>query len=144
MGKSGANAGDAVSSSAWADYRAGEQGATLANPSATSTYASSMSPDAITSANIAQPAAGTGGTDWRAALTQVLAGMGQMDSPGGGIGGSGGQAPGRVSYEQQMPQMGKLPFALTPPQLEIARKAGAVLAALSAGPASGQGGGRGA
>ena len=141
MGKSGANAGDAVSSGAWADYRAGEQGATLANPSATSTYASSMSPDAITSANIAQTGSAGAGTDWRAALTQALAGMGPPGDAGGGIG-RGGQAPAHVGYEQAPVQMGKLPFGLTPAQTEIARRAGSVIAALgmaAGGPRSSQG-----
>lgn len=153
MGKSGesGSAGGApnATSSGWAAYRAGEQAGyspttdpfsyTGWEQSSPTTYASSMSPEATTSAN--NWAAGEPGTDWKSMLTKALAGIGKSGGGGAGYGiGAGGQAPAHVSYEQAPMQMGKLPFTLTPAQTEIARKAGAVLAALGAG----QGGQRGA
>lgn len=93
------------------------------------------------------PTLASGGTpsspDWRSAITQAIAGMG---GGGGGAGygiGAGGQAPAHVGYEQQVPQVGKLPFALTPAQTEIARRAGNVLAALGMAASGPRGGSQG-
>lgn len=126
-------------SSAWAQYRAGEQ-SPMGQPTGTdpmgeargSSYASSMSPNATMSA----PSAGTGadinapGTNWLGLTDEQRAAFADSMK---GIGGHGGHGVpsfsmsgdvGHVGTEQGAIQVPALRFALTPGQSRILRGLG--------------------